>query len=240
MTGSRFHRWGMLVMLSLVCLVLGGLLAWQLSAPPPTVGKPSGSSADDATTRRAGTGDGGDGEEASAEEEQEDGPRSDTGGEVKAGDDFTLPPLSTFSSIVDRPLFTRGRRPAPPSEAANAAAGPNGQSPFLLSGVMIAGSRRVALLQTRTSPKTLRVEEGETVEGWKVVTIRPQTVTLKSGANTDELELPDRIGGPPPLASQPPPRPAPGELTHNPSLPPPTMPPGRPTEQPPNAGFDQE
>lgn len=227
-------------MLSLACLVLGGLLAWQLSAPPPSVGKPPAAAADDAATRRAGMADGGDGEEAGAEEE--DGAGSVDEGEVKAGDDFTLPPLSEFSAIVERPLFTRDRRPAPPSETATTAAGQDGQAPFQLSGVMIAGSRRVALLQSRSSPKTVRVEEGETIEGWKVVTIRPQVVTLKSGTNSEELRLPDRIGPPPPLASrsQQQQRPTPGDVARNPKVPPPIIAPGRPTEQVPNAEFEPE
>lgn len=210
-------RWRIPLLLAAVCLGLGGGLVWQLSAPPPSLDKsapPAGEEAADDT------------DEADADEDT-----------PQAGDDFSLPPLSNFSAIVERPLFVRGRRPAPPASETTTTATTEGPSPFVLSGVVIAGGRRVAFLQNRASPKTLRVEEGETIEGWKVITIRPQMVTLSSGTNKDELKLPDRIGTAPPPPRQPPRQP--GADQAHPADGQPPLPPGRPTEQPPDMDTEQ-
>lgn len=234
MAVGRAGRWRLAAVLGVACLALGSVLFWQLDRPVPGgAGKAPAQSADHL----------GDEDEAANDAAASD---SADAGDSKATDDdvFRLPPLTEFSDIVERPLFTRGRRPAPPSaDDAGAVANADGSSPFLLSGVIIAGARRVALLQTRNSPKTIRVEEGETIQGWKVVAIRPHVVTISSGSNKDELKLPDRIGAPP---SSPPPRQSPRAQGAIPNdargegVPPPFMPPGHPTEQAPDGNMGQE
>lgn len=234
-------RWRLAALLSVACLALGGVLYWQLSQPLPAVGKAPPTPLDGAASAPSADQPGD--EAAAANDDATAGGEADGGSPATDADVFRLPPLSEFSAIIDRPLFTRGRRPAPPSpDEAGAATSADGSSPFLLSGVMIAGGRRVALLQTRASPKTIRVEEGETVQGWKVVAIKPHVVTISSGTNKDELKLPDRIGTPssPPSSPRQPARSPAADQAGNPNEGAPLFrPPGHPTEQAPDPDMGQ-
>jgi hypothetical protein len=115
------------------------------------------------------------------------------GDDAVADRSFELEPLASFEAMVERPLFSRSRRPQPPRNAAADARTGNAGAPFLLSGVIVAGTTRVAFLQPRSQPKTLRVMEGETVDGWKIEKILPQRVVIGNGDAREELLLQDRI-----------------------------------------------
>lgn len=106
---------------------------------------------------------------------------------------FDLEPLESFDAVVERPLFSRTRRPLPVAAATKSDAhGGSAGVPFLLSGILIAGSTRVAFLQPRSEPKTLRVLEGETIEGWKIEKITQRQVVVGNGEVSQELTLQDR------------------------------------------------
>jgi hypothetical protein len=134
-----------------------------------------------------------------------------TADDAVADRSFELEPLASFAAIVERPLFSRSRRPQPLRNATADARTGNAGAPFLLSGVIIAGATRVAFLQPRSQPKTLRVLEGETVDGWKIEKILPQRVVIGNGEAREELFLQDRItpttpdGRLQPRAGRPPP-----------------------------------
>lgn len=232
-------RWRVPLLLAIACLVLGGVMvSQQFTAMPPAEGSGGGGASDDASGTRATV------TEAGADADHDSGDAAEASPDAD-GDAFSLPPVTAYSGIVERPLFNRTRRPAPPKEDATAE-GATGEveSPFLLSGVMISGARRIALLQTRASPKTIRVEEGETVEGWKVQTIRPSLVTLVNGTNKHDLPLPIRIGAPAAPTGMPrqPGAPPGSEAPRQPNVAKPMiMPPGRPTEQAPqDVDTDQQ
>lgn len=234
MTAGRFHRWRLPLLLAGMCVLLAGILAWQLNAPAPQLGRSHTATKDD-----GGEHDGGQGDDAAADTSQPDAAagESDEATDTATADDedaFRLPPIETFSAIIERPLLNRSRRPTPTQ--ADEAAGlstSEGKSPLLLSGVMIAGKRRVALLQTRASPQTIRAEEGETIEGWKVVSIRPQAVTVASGSTREDLALPDRLIAPGTPVQTPPRQPVRpgGDPNRTANVPPPRPAPGQPTEQ---------
>jgi hypothetical protein len=100
--------------------------------------------------------------------------------------------------VVERPIFHRSRRPVPVAAAAESAAAAAGAAvPFQLSGVLVAGRTRVALLRIPASARIIRAEEGETVEGWRIETIRPQSVVVRSGQTREEMTLADRLTPPP-------------------------------------------
>jgi hypothetical protein len=233
---ARLAHWRLPLLLIGLCGLLGLVIARQLAPPPP----PPGSTTAAASSAGPLAGTGGSTTVPLPQDDavaaEENGGEAADFGEVaeSAADGGSLPPLAAFSTTVERPLFSRNRRPPPPGEAAGAelAQGTATEMPFLLSGVLIAGPRRVALLQTRASPKTLRVEEGETVEGWKVVTIRPQAVVVRSGSGQQELKLLDRIANPAALQRPPSPgRPAARRPVGQPGAPPPPdLPPDQPVE----------
>jgi hypothetical protein len=135
---------------------------------------------------------------------------------------LALPPPERFAVIVERPLFSPTRRPAPPQAAvAQAEAEPEEPPPeagppadvepppvvdFTLVGVVIAGSERYALVERHEDGRVVQVPEGGGVGGWFAVRIDPDRAVFRQGAVEEELQLkyatpvpPDRI----------PPRPAP-------------------------------
>jgi|SRR6267143_2000171 len=59
--------------------------------------------------------------------------------------------------------------------------------PPLVYGSIIFGSTRAALLGTEQSPKPERVAEGSTFEGYRLVSVLPQSVVLESGAGREEI-----------------------------------------------------
>lgn len=104
---------------------------------------------------------------------------------------FQMPPLTAFSEIGDRPLFLRSRRP--PTETAAAGAGPANASaantPFVLSGVVVVGGQRSAILLQSESGRTVSALEGAVVEGWRLESVEPETVVMRNGSTVAELTL---------------------------------------------------
>ena len=69
---------------------------------------------------------------------------------------------------------------------------------FILSGVVLTGTQRMALLQSQSSPKIARVEEGQEYEGWTVEAIHPNKVVVRRGQEVSEIVLEDRARTAPP------------------------------------------
>jgi hypothetical protein len=113
-------------------------------------------------------------------------------------------PLSDFAEIVARPLFTASRRPYVPPEptpvrAEPAPAEPNRPPPNVrLIGVVIDAGKKRALLRTPEQPRGRWVEEGETVEGWQVLSVQADAAILALGPGTHELRLYPVRGAPAP------------------------------------------
>jgi len=122
-------------------------------------------------------------------------------------DQFTLPELAALTETIDRPLFSRDRRPVnTPDEPVQIVESPEPVSaaPISLSltAVVINGAQRMALLQGQVAGAGLiRAEEGQTVEGWLVEKVLPERVVLSRGEEQQELML--RKFKPPPQALLP-------------------------------------
>jgi general secretion pathway protein N len=115
---------------------------------------------------------------------------------------FEPPPLSTFGTIVARPLFAPSRRPPLPAEAAVPAPPSVRPEPgqLRLRGVAVAGGHRGALIERSTTGELLRVAENQSIDGWLVASITPRDVVLEQGGVRDRLQLRDDLG--PPAAHQ--------------------------------------
>jgi hypothetical protein len=103
-----------------------------------------------------------------------------------------LPPVA-FSSVEQlypetaaRPLWIPTRRPAPTVVAAPASF-QRGQ--FVLQGITIAGSTRIALLKEKASGRIHRVEQGRDLNGLQVAEVQPETVTLVQGGEREVISL---------------------------------------------------
>ena len=124
--------------------------------------------------------------------------QTDTGdaGIAKTIKPFDLPPISDFTSIIERPLFEADRRPesidgggqneivTPQSAPGNGDAGN-----MILSAIVLADDKAIALVQTKTDHKIHRLETGETIGGWTIKKIKNKEIILSKGNETRNLEL---------------------------------------------------
>ncbi len=101
-------------------------------------------------------------------------------------DDFSLPPLSTYGAVIERPLFARNRRPLPP-QAAAATAGD--AKSFVLVGVTVSGKQRTAVVRRGAPPTIARLTEGQEIDGWTVRHIGDDRVVLRYHATEATILL---------------------------------------------------
>ncbi len=104
-----------------------------------------------------------------------------------------LPPISDFSETVARPLFMATRRPPEPEEVEVEAEPTVGaqRNMFNLLGIVISSDERVALVTRRRGGDFLRLVVGQRVDGWLVVAIEPDSMTLSQGDEIEMLKLTD-------------------------------------------------
>jgi type II secretory pathway component PulC len=108
-----------------------------------------------------------------------------------------MPPRDTYAEVSERPLFFRSRRPLPPElESTAETPAETSRAAFVLSGVILTGTRRLALLQAQSSPKIARVEEGQEYEGWTIEAIHPNRVVMRRGQEVSEIVLEDKARKP--------------------------------------------
>lgn len=128
-----------------------------------------------------------------------------------------LPALVDLTETVDRPVFSPVRRPpqaptAPAQEVAMPTQSADAPPPSVkLSAVVIEQQRRFALLQRLSAAGTVRVEQGDSVDGWTLSEVRPDGVTLEKEDRRHEIALRTFEPAPAPAATAPQ-RPGQGEL----------------------------
>jgi len=105
------------------------------------------------------------------------------------------PAISTFAEIVERPLFTQSRRPAPKKDTKVAEAAVKPET-FELIGVIISPAGRMALLRALATSEIVRAVEGQNVGGWEVRTIKPTQIVLQQGDDSQVLKINDAIAQP--------------------------------------------
>ncbi|MGH6891708.1 MAG: hypothetical protein ACREEP_05580 [Dongiaceae bacterium] len=93
---------------------------------------------------------------------------------------FPTPDKAAMAVIVERPVFSQTRRPS-----RVAGGGAQGTSiDFALSGVVISGNERSALVRPVDGGSVQQLKEGEDIAGWTLVEIAPDRVVVRR----DELE----------------------------------------------------
>jgi len=104
----------------------------------------------------------------------------------------SVPPLESFASVWEHPLFSPDRKPiAAPAGNNNANTGD-----FELTGVIMLPGLHIALLREKNNGRTLRVREGQSADGTTVVEVKPRSAVLD--INGSRTELPLKVGPPPP------------------------------------------
>jgi general secretion pathway protein N len=120
-----------------------------------------------------------------------------------------LPPWPEYGSdMLARPIFNEDRKPTPVNAKTDEAAAQPLKA--ALTGVIIAGELKLAMVKDEASSKTVRLRPGQNLPGeqspWKLVDVQPRSVTFEaSGLGQKELKL--QVSDKPNVA----PPPAPGE-----------------------------
>ncbi len=156
-----------------------------------------------------------------------------------------LGPLTQYTDIGDRPLFSEDRRPQPFSLSAD---GDEDSAPafdYVLTSVLLTPNLKMAIVQPTAGGDSIRIKLGEAAEeqpSYRLTTLEPRSAVFEGpdGPRTLQLRVFDGNGGEPPTAlaqagvadaGMPPPRPpAPAARPAAPKPTPATMPAAPPAE----------
>ena len=106
--------------------------------------------------------------------------------------------LDKLQDTVRRPLFETSRRPIeapaplPPPQVEPVTPAPPpvvDQNALSLLGVVASEGRTIALLKRNQTGQNIRVEVGDAVDGWTIVSIEPQRVMIRQGDTQIALQL---------------------------------------------------
>jgi hypothetical protein len=100
---------------------------------------------------------------------------------------------SNSEAIIARPLFQETRKPAPPKPAAASPvqqeAAPPAPLLATLVGVIVSPDVKSAIMRL-ASGKSVAVTEGETLEGWQLKRVTPDSAQFQQRSATTELTFP--------------------------------------------------
>lgn len=108
---------------------------------------------------------------------------------------FDPPPIEQFAAIVERPIFTATRRsarrqPVAPSAPASSRGLILGR--YQVVGVVVTPGNRLVLLRRLGGAETIRLKEGEEIDGWTLVNVTRNDVVLESGGRREKIEVRDK------------------------------------------------
>jgi hypothetical protein len=110
--------------------------------------------------------------------------------DLPGGTGLPTPSKGTLAEVVERPVFSPTRRP-PPGQAT--AAGSSSARPqtfdLELTGVVVTGVQKVALVLPKGSAQTVQLKEGDTYRGWTVDEIGPGFMVLRSRGRKQVVHL---------------------------------------------------
>lgn len=101
---------------------------------------------------------------------------------------FELPDLESFAATVERPLFAENRRPPAEEELEAASNAVSTPLTLKLMGVIFTPRQHSVLMQDAKG-KYKRMRRNDTLDGWTLVTIAGDRVTLQQGSEQKELML---------------------------------------------------
>jgi hypothetical protein len=99
-----------------------------------------------------------------------------------------MAPLITFSAVLDRPVFSRSRRP-PAVEVAAISLKISNVLDLTLKGVIYSEGERIALFAPKDSKDVLRLAEGSSYQGWELFLVEPSRVRFRRGDREEALAL---------------------------------------------------
>ncbi len=104
--------------------------------------------------------------------------------------EFQMAPIEDFGETLDRPLFSKIRRPPPPEPDAPAPEPEKAQKVKVrLAGVVISPRERVALVQEPRAREITRLRVGQEIEGWVLEEILADRIILRFGELREEVKI---------------------------------------------------
>ena len=97
-------------------------------------------------------------------------------------------PLDSYSAMVNRPLFTEGRKPIEDAEEVTPVQQFTGDVELILTGLVDTPEGVTAMLRDNNN-KHYRAKEGEEAQGWDIVKIKADKITIERGSDRKELML---------------------------------------------------
>jgi general secretion pathway protein N len=98
-------------------------------------------------------------------------------------------PLSSLNATRTRPIFSSTRRPPPGSSFQLQQAGGPVRPPLSLVGAILMENGGVAILLDETSKGIVRLQVGESHQGWTLESVQRREVTLKRDRQSTILQL---------------------------------------------------
>ncbi|TQE99590.1 MAG: hypothetical protein FKY71_07080 [Spiribacter salinus] len=106
-----------------------------------------------------------------------------------------FPPLTAYQEIVERPLFSKDRRPPPAPAAETSQASTVDVPQYELEGTVLSPDGSFAILQDRRKRELQRLGLGERLDAWTVAEIGEGWLRLEHGERNARLQM-DLPGGP--------------------------------------------
>ncbi len=100
---------------------------------------------------------------------------------------FAMAAIEDFESVLERPLFSPSRRPAPIEEGAATAV--DQDFDYTLKGVLIDNEARIALLYHKGGAGTVRQAEGTKIDGWLLKEVEGDFIVVERNGEERIVEL---------------------------------------------------
>lgn len=99
-------------------------------------------------------------------------------------------PIGEFRETVQRPLFISNRKPVERARAAKSQEAAGSASDLRLVGIVKSGKAPGrALIRTADESNGKWITEGETVNGWRLRSVKDRSVVVESAGRSEELRL---------------------------------------------------
>ncbi len=93
-------------------------------------------------------------------------------------------PIRQYQEMIRRPIFYESRQALQSNAKKTMILGE-----FELTGVIITGDYRFAILKNKKTKKELSVKQGQNIQGWLVKSVNKQKVILERGNRIEEIAL---------------------------------------------------
>ncbi len=100
---------------------------------------------------------------------------------------YSVAPVSDFSAILERPLFSPTRQP--PAEGVAAVAPSEPELQVTLVGVIISSDEQIAIVRLKDATSFARLSVGDSFQGWVLNSIEPSRITFRRGDVEEHIEL---------------------------------------------------